>query len=70
MFVSAALGGPNPYKGKSMRAAHKGMGLTDDHFDAVVDELTNAMDEMGVEEKDIEAVIGTVEGLRDDVLDK
>jgi hemoglobin len=70
IFVAAALGGPNPYNGKSMRAAHAKMGLTDDHFDAVVDELTEAMDSLGVSEDDIETVIATIEGLRADVLNQ
>ena len=69
-FVAVALGAPSPYSGRSMREAHKGMGLTDDHFDAVVDELTDAMDALGVSEDDIATVIGTIEGLRTDVLDQ
>ena len=69
-FVAMALGGPNPYTGKSMREAHKNMGLTDEHFDAVVDELTDAMDSLGVTEADIQTVIATVEGQRIDVLNQ
>ena len=46
------------------------MGLTDDHFDAIVDELTDALDSFGVAQDDIKAIIGTVEGLRNDTLDR
>ena len=67
-FIAAALGGPNPYTGKSMREAHMGMTLTHDHFDAIVDELTDAMDSFGVAQDDIKAIIATVEGLRKDII--
>lgn len=67
-FVAAALGGPNPYNGLSIREAHKKLGVNDDHFDAIVDELTDAMDSFGVEQKDIQIVISTIECLRDDTL--
>lgn len=69
-FIAFALGGPNHYQGRNMRDAHKGMGLDDSHMDSLIDNLTDAMDEMGVSEDDIAAVIGKVEGMRDDVLDR
>lgn len=67
-FIGMALGGPKTYTGRDMRAAHDGMGLTDEHFDAIVDELTNAMDSLGVSEEDITKVIEIVETTRDDCL--
>ena len=68
MFVAVALGGTNPYTGRGMKEAHAGMGCTDAHFDAVADELTNAMDALGVSESDITAIIGNIEGLRADIV--
>lgn len=68
-FVALALGSPNPYTGRNMKEAHAGMGLTDDHFDAVVDELTEAMDSLGVSEDDITTVIGNIEKLRGDIIE-
>ena len=35
-FMTAALGGPDEYLGRSMRAAHSGLGITDAAFDAVI----------------------------------
>jgi hemoglobin len=67
-FVAAALGGPNPYIGIDIREAHKKLGVNDDHFDVIVDELTDALDSFGVEQKDIKTVISTIECLRDDTL--
>jgi hemoglobin len=55
-FFIMASGGPNNYAGKSMRDAHKGMGLTDEHFDAVQDSLGHAMDVLGVSEGEIKGI--------------
>jgi hemoglobin len=41
-------GGPCVYKGHSMAAAHKGLHLTNADFNAVVEDLQNAMDKCDV----------------------
>jgi len=38
-FFIMALGGPNSYTGKDMREAHKNMKLSEDHFNAVAEQL-------------------------------
>jgi len=35
LFMCYAFGGAEAWKGKSMYEAHKGMGLTEEHFNAV-----------------------------------
>ncbi|MCU1470374.1 MAG: globin [Glaciihabitans sp.] len=47
-FVIAALGGPDLYVGRDMRAAHDGLNLNDGHFDAAVVHLVASLDEVGV----------------------
>lgn len=42
--VCSATGGYCVYSGKSMLEAHTGMGITEDEFTAVVEDLTKAMD--------------------------
>ena len=37
-------GGPCKYTGKDMKAAHEGMGIKQEHFNAVVEDLTAALD--------------------------
>ena len=69
-FICFALGGPKKYLGKDMREAHKGMGLNDAHFDAIVNHLASTLLENGVSKEDVEAIGKTVEGLRADVLCK
>jgi hemoglobin len=68
-FFNHVLGGKN-YYGKSMRRAHKGMGITDEHFDRIVQLLDETMRSVGVKEKDIEEVLEIVETTRDDCCDR
>lgn len=67
-FIAFAIGGPNNYEGRDMKTAHLGMGLNDSHYDSLVDNLSDAMDSLGVSEDDIVAVVAKVESLRNDVL--
>ena len=41
-------GGPCDYKGHDMTAAHKGLHLTNANFNAVVEDLQDAMDRIGL----------------------
>lgn len=41
-------GGPCQYKGHDMTAAHKGLHLTNADFNAVVEDLQNAMEKVGL----------------------
>lgn len=73
-FVTLALGGPNSYDGRDMRAGHRhlveNLGLNDSHFDATVENLVIALHTLKVPE-DIIAEVGSVlETTRNDVLCK
>jgi hemoglobin len=70
-FLSMVLGGPNGYDGKDMRTAHASLvdrGLTDQHFDAVMEHLAATLRELGVQDEDIASVADVAEGVRPDVL--
>jgi len=69
-FVSKALGGPDNYAGRDMREAHAHLALTDEHFDAVVENLSAAMSVCGVSDEDISTVCGLLEPLRDACLNR
>lgn len=73
-FMAQALGGPRGYKGRDMRKAHKKLvhekGLDDNHFIAVAGHLADTLNQMGVPDDLIHEVLGAVEGLRDEVLDR
>ena len=67
-FLTYAFGGASGYAGRGMRAAHVGLGLTDSHFDAVVENLAAALRDLGVTEPLITEVVATAETLRANVL--
>jgi hemoglobin len=70
-FLTMAFGGPNHYTGQDMRNAHAHLvkdGLTDIHFDAVVEHLDGSLRELGVADELIAQVVLTAESTRTDVL--
>ena len=69
-FLTMAFGGPNNYSGKDMREAHKHMNLTEEHFDAVVENLAATLTELGVKEEDINEIAGIALSVKDDVLNR
>lgn len=69
-FLTMVFGGPNDYTGEDMRNAHAGMGLNDEHFNAVVEDLAATLSELGVSDGDIQEVASIAESVRDDVLNR
>ena len=71
-FLTYAFGGPNAYAGKPMREGHKrlvdDMGLTDSHFDAVMENLGATLKELGVPDDLIGEAAVVAESVRGDVL--
>jgi hemoglobin len=63
-FIAAAVGGPDIYRGRDMRAAHAGLGITDAHFDRVVEHLVSVLTGLGVDDGLIGEVGATLEPLR------
>ena len=69
-FLTMAFGGPNSYTGKDMREAHKNMNLTEEHFNAVVENLAATLTELGVAEDDINEIAGIALSVKDDILNR
>ena len=67
-FLTMAFGGPNSYTGKDMREAHKGMRLTDVHFNAVAECLVGTLQELEVAQEYIDEIVGVCLSVKDDVL--
>jgi hemoglobin len=63
-------GGPCQYSGKDMKEAHKGMGIADAQFDAVVEDLKLALDEKGVSEQDKSELFAALAPMRSDIVEK
>jgi hemoglobin len=70
-FLTMAFGGPHHYTGLDMRKGHERlvkMGLTDRHFDAVLEHLGKTLRELGVADPLIDQVIAIAESTPTDVL--
>ncbi|WP_159690208.1 group I truncated hemoglobin [Cognatazoarcus halotolerans] len=71
-FLTHAFGGSGSYDGKGLRQAHQGLvarlGLSDSHFDAVVEHLAGTLTELGVTDERLEEVARIAESIRNDVL--
>lgn len=61
-------GGPCKYKGKSMKEAHKDMALTDEHFNALMEDLSKALEKMQVGEREKNQLLSTLGPLRAEVV--
>lgn len=69
-FLTMAFGGPHEYTGKDMREAHKHMNLTDEHFNAVAENLVGTLEELSVPQEIIDEVVTVALSVKDDVLNK
>ena len=67
-FLGHVLGGPIKYEGKDMRAAHKGLKLTEEHFGAIAGHLKATLQELKVDDALIDEVIALVATTKKDVL--
>lgn len=70
-FLTMVFGGPHHYTGLDMRQGHQHLvarGLSDLHFDAVVENLGATLKELGVSDADIAEVAALAETTRNDVL--
>lgn len=69
-FLTMAFGGPNNYTGKDMREGHKHLNLTEEHFNAVAENLVGTLQELNVAQADIDSVVAIAVSVKDDVLNK
>jgi hemoglobin len=66
-FLAAALGGPEPYRGPSMKQAHQGRGITMHHFNLVAGHLNDSLCAAGVPSATIAEILGVVAPLAADI---
>lgn len=69
-FLAYAFGAPMNYSGKSMRAAHQHMHLTELHFDAVAGHLVTTLQELNVPQEIIDEVVAIAVSTKNDVLNR
>ena len=64
-FFAAGSGGPEKYTGKDMRAAHKGMNISEQEYIAVMDDILAALEKNNIDEatkKDVLAILYSLKG--------
>ena len=66
--ISMVSGGPGKFKGKSMKEAHKGMGITDADFNALVEDLKKALDKHKVGATEQSELLGALGGMKGDIV--
>lgn len=68
-FLTQALGGAAAYRGRSMRAAHQGLGITKHHFELVAGHLVATLDQLGVDDATVGEILGAVAPLAADIVE-
>ena len=68
--ICEASGGPCKYKGKDMKTAHAGMGVTSAAFGALVEDLVATLDKFKVKEADKNALLGVLGPMKGDIVTK
>ena len=69
-FIIYALGGPNNYTGRSMRTAHRGLGITEDQFAAVAGHLIDTLVSFNVPAELTDQVIEQIAQLKGDIVER
>ena len=67
--VCQATGGPCVYKGRDMKTAHKGMGITNADFTALVGDLTAALNQLKVPQKEQQELISLLAPMKGDIVE-
>jgi hemoglobin len=68
--ICEASGGPCKYKGKDMKSAHAGMGISGADFDALVEDLVAALDKFSVKEADKKTLLGVLGPMKSEIVEK
>jgi len=63
-ILGEALGGPERYRGPDLAGAHRGLGITDAHFDRTAGHLHDTLIGLGVARDLADYIVGIVAGLR------
>jgi hemoglobin len=67
-FFITGSGGPNVYEGKDMLSAHKGMNIDEAEFNAVLDDVLEALEKNNIGQREKEEVLYIMYSMRKDVV--
>jgi hemoglobin len=68
--VCEAAGGPCKYTGKDMKSAHAGLGISNADFDALVEDLTKALNKFKVGKAEQDQLLGVLGPMRPQIVEK
>jgi hemoglobin len=68
--ICEATGGPCKYMGKDMKSAHRGMGVSGADFDALVEDLSGALDKFKVPAHEKGQLLGALGPMKGDIVEK
>lgn len=66
--ICQAAGGPCTYKGQTMKAAHKGMKITDAEFTALVEDLVKSLDKFKAGAQEKNELLSALGGMKGDIV--
>lgn len=66
--ICAATGGPCQYTGRDMRSAHAAMGITEAHFNALVEDLVASLDKFNVPQREKSELLSTLAAMKSDIV--
>jgi hemoglobin len=68
--ICEASGGPCKYTGRDMRTTHRGMGVTQAHFDALVGDLVATLDKFKVPDKEKNELLSVLGPMQKDIVEQ
>jgi len=68
--ICEASGGPCKYKGKDMKTAHMGMGISGGDFNALVEDLSGALDKFNVGMHEKDQLLGALAPMKTQIVEK
>lgn len=66
--ICQASGGPCTYTGRTMLAAHQGMGIKDAEFSALVEDLVRSLDKFKVPPQEKSELLGALGSMKGDIV--
>jgi hemoglobin len=67
-FLASAMGGPNIYEGRDIKAAHANLNITNEDFAEVILVLEETLEQMNVDSDDIITIVKTVVPFKRDIV--
>jgi hemoglobin len=68
--LCAATGGPCVYTGRSMKASHAGIGITEGDWNAAIGHLVATLDKYKVPDKEKNEVLALLSPMKSDIVEK